>query len=207
MTQIKICGLKYRPDIEVAVEQGADMIGFVFAASKRQVTPDQARILARDIPETVKKVGVFVNESPAEINRIAAMVPLDIVQCHGQETSADLALINHPTIKAFPVKAGRMEGDITAYPDSLILLDAPATQFEGGSGETFDWEALGETELPNERLIIAGGLNVANVGIAIQQFHPFAVDISSGVETNGTKDPEKIIAFIQKVRGAEENEL
>lgn len=196
MTQVKICGLKYRPDIEVAVANGAEMIGFVFAPSKRQVTPDQARILAQGIPDSVKKVGVFVNESPAEINRIAAMVPLDIVQCHGKETEADLAEIEHPTIKAFQVKDGKINGDLTAFPDSLILLDAPIA----GLGETFDWQAIVNSELPKERLIIAGGLNIDNVTAAIEQFQPFAVDVSSGVETNGTKDPEKIITFIQKAK-------
>lgn len=196
MTQVKICGLKYRPDIDVAVANGADMIGFVFAPSKRQVTPDQARILAQHMPDSVKKVGVFVNESPAEINRIAAMVPLDIVQCHGQETAADLAEINYPTIKAFQVKDGQINGDVTAFPDSLILLDAPIA----GLGETFDWQAIVKNELPKERLIIAGGLNIDNVTAAIKQFQPFAVDVSSGVETNGTKDPEKIIKFIQKAK-------
>ncbi|MBC1500824.1 phosphoribosylanthranilate isomerase [Listeria weihenstephanensis] len=200
MTQVKICGLKYRQDIEIAVANGANMIGFVFAASKRQVTPDQARILAQDMPASVKKVGVFVNESPAEINRIAAMVPLDIAQCHGQETPAELAKIEIPTIKAFSVKNGQIIGDITAYPDSLILLDAPAAQFEGGSGEVFDWEALAKSDLPSERLIIAGGLNAGNVPEAIKQFQPLAVDVSSGVETNNTKDPKKIIQFIQKVK-------
>lgn len=196
MTQVKICGLKYRPDIEVAVANGAEMIGFVFAPSKRQVTPDQARILAQGIPESVKKVGVFVNEKPAEINRIAAMVPLDIVQCHGQETAVDLAEIEHPTIKAFQVKDGKINGDLTAFPDSLILLDAPIP----GLGETFDWQAIVNSELPKERLIIAGGLNIDNVTAAIEQFQSFAVDVSSGVETNGTKDPEKIITFIQKAK-------
>lgn len=143
-----------------------------------------------------KKVGVFVNETPAEINRIAALVPLDIVQCHGQETAADLANINYPTIKAFQVKNGKINGDVAMYPNSLILLDAPIA----GHGETFDWQAVVKQCLPKERLMIAGGLDVTNVTTAIQQFQPFAVDVSSGVETDGTKDPEKIIKFIQKAK-------
>ncbi|MBC1307337.1 phosphoribosylanthranilate isomerase [Listeria booriae] len=200
MTQVKICGLKYRTDVDVAVANGADMIGFVFARSKRQVTADQAHMLAKNLPSTVKKVGVFVNESPSEINRIAATVPLDIVQCHGQETPEEVAKINYPTIKAFQVKDGKISGNIEAYPNSLLLLDAPASEYEGGSGETFDWESLNDTILPQEKIIIAGGLNAENVQTAIAKFHPFAVDISSGVETNGTKDPEKIITFIQKAK-------
>ncbi|MBC1226772.1 phosphoribosylanthranilate isomerase [Listeria booriae] len=200
MTQVKICGLKYRTDVDVAVANGADMIGFVFARSKRQVTADQAHMIAKSLPSTVKKVGVFVNESPSEINRIAATVPLDIVQCHGQETPEEVAKINYPTIKAFQVKDGKISGNIEAYPNSLLLLDAPASEYEGGSGETFDWESLNDTILPQEKIIIAGGLNAENVQTAIAKFHPFAVDISSGVETNGTKDPEKIITFIQKAK-------
>ncbi|MBC2323398.1 phosphoribosylanthranilate isomerase [Listeria booriae] len=200
MTQVKICGLKYRTDVDVAVANGADMIGFVFARSKRQVTADQAHMLAKNLPSTVKKVGVFVNESPSEINRIAATVPLDIVQCHGQETLEEVAKINYPTIKAFQVKEGKISGNIEAYPNSLLLLDAPASEYEGGSGETFDWESLNDTILPQEKIIIAGGLNAENVQTAIAKFHPFAVDISSGVETNGTKDPEKITTFIQKAK-------
>ncbi|WP_430535547.1 phosphoribosylanthranilate isomerase [Listeria rocourtiae] len=196
MTQVKFCGLKSRSDIETAIAYGAEMIGFVFAPSKRQVKPDEARLLAENVPSHVKKVGVFVNETPAEINRIAALVPLDIVQCHGQETAADLAKINYPTIKAFQVKNGKVNGDIAMYPNSLILLDAPIA----GHGETFDWQAVVKQYLPKERLMIAGGLDVTNVATAIEQFRPFAVDVSSGVETGGAKDPEKIIKFIQKAK-------
>ncbi|MCD2223992.1 phosphoribosylanthranilate isomerase [Listeria cossartiae] len=200
---VKICGLKKAVDVAAAVENGADMIGFVFAKSKRQVTIEQAHQLAENIPATVKKVGVFVNPTEEELTAAIKGVPLDIVQLHGQEPTEQANRTDAEVIKAFPVKDGKLPPSINDYPNAYILLDAPAEEYEGGSGKTFDWDKINSDALTKNKLIIAGGLNAGNVQVAIKRFEPYAVDISSGVETNGEKNPEKIKNFIKTAKGVE----
>ncbi|EAA0092911.1 phosphoribosylanthranilate isomerase [Listeria innocua] len=198
---VKICGLKKSVDVKAAVENGADMIGFVFAKSKRQVTIEQAHQLAKNIPSNIKKVGVFVNPTEDELTAAIKGVPLDIVQLHGQEPTEQADRTDAEVIKAFPVKEGKLPNNINDYSNAYILLDAPAEEYEGGSGKTFDWDKVNSDLLIKNKLIIAGGLNVENVKEAINRFEPYAVDISSGVETNGEKDPEKIKIFIKTAKG------
>ncbi len=204
--KVKICGLKTMADAKFAAEMGADMIGFVFAKSKRQVNVEEARKMAAVLPDEVLKVGVFVNPDLEEVLFLKENVPLDIIQLHGNETSEFTKQVG-PAIKAFKVRNGEIDGDVSAYQDCLILLDAPPKEFEGGSGETFDWEKMGMRDLPKSRLIIAGGLNPQNVTEAIRIFDPFGVDVSSGVETNDVKDKMKIKAFIENAKGANDNAL
>ncbi|UPH49133.1 phosphoribosylanthranilate isomerase [Listeria innocua] len=198
---VKICGLKKSVDVKAAVENGADMIGFVFAKSKRQVTIEQAHQLAKNIPSNIKKVGVFVNPTEDELTAAIKGVPLDIVQLHGQESTEQADRTDAEVIKAFPVKEGKLPNNINDYSNAYILLDAPAEEYEGGSGKTFDWDKINSDLLIKNKLIIAGGLNTENVKEAISRFEPYAVDISSGVETNGEKDPEKIKIFIKTAKG------
>ncbi|HAA0649596.1 phosphoribosylanthranilate isomerase [Listeria innocua] len=198
---VKICGLKKSVDVKAAVENGADMIGFVFAKSKRQVTIEQAHQLAKNIPSNIKKVGVFVNPTEDELTAAIKGVPLDIVQLHGQEPTEQADRTDAEVIKAFPVKEGKLPNNINDYSNAYILLDAPAEEYEGGSGKTFDWDKINSDLLIKNKLIIAGGLNTENVKEAISRFEPYAVDISSGVETNGEKDPEKIKIFIKTAKG------
>ncbi|MBC1414630.1 phosphoribosylanthranilate isomerase [Listeria innocua] len=198
---VKICGLKKSVDVKAAVENGADMIGFVFAKSKRQVTIEQAHQLAKNIPPNIKKVGVFVNPTEEELTAAIKGVPLDIVQLHGQEPTEQADRTDSEVIKAFPVKEGKLPHNINDYSKAYILLDAPAEEYEGGSGKTFDWDKINSDLLIKNKLIIAGGLNAENVKEAINRFEPYAVDISSGVETNGEKDPEKIKIFIKTAKG------
>ncbi|MBC6117044.1 phosphoribosylanthranilate isomerase [Listeria innocua] len=198
---VKICGLKKSVDVKAAVENGADMIGFVFAKSKRQVTIEQAHQLAKNIPSNIKKVGVFVNPTEEELTAAIKGVPLDIVQLHGQEPTEQADRTDAEVIKAFPVKEGKLPNNINDYSNAYILLDAPAEEYEGGSGKTFDWDKINSDLLIKNKLIIAGGLNTENVKEAISRFEPYAVDISSGVETNGEKDPEKIKIFIKTAKG------
>ncbi|MBC1924587.1 phosphoribosylanthranilate isomerase [Listeria innocua] len=198
---VKICGLKKSVDVKAAVENEADMIGFVFAKSKRQVTIEQAHQLAKNIPSNIKKVGVFVNPTEEELTAAIKGVPLDIVQLHGQEPTEQADRTDAEVIKAFPVKEGKLPNNINDYSNAYILLDAPAEEYEGGSGKTFDWDKINSDLLINNKLIIAGGLNAENVKEAISRFEPYAVDISSGVETNGEKDPEKIKIFIKTAKG------
>ena len=192
MTKVKICGLSTKGAVETAVSVGADYIGFVFAPSKRQVTLDQAAELVKLIPADVNKVGVFVSPSRAQLLEAIDKVGLDMVQIHGQV--ADDLFENLPcaSIQAVQVDG---EGHVPNSQADYLLFDAPVS----GSGQTFDWGKLDTTGLA-QPFFIAGGLNENNVARAIQHFSPFAVDVSSGVETDGQKDHEKIRRFIERVK-------
>ena len=192
MTKVKICGLSTKGAVETAVSVGADYIGFVFAPSKRQVTLDQAAELAKHIPADIKKVGVFVSPSRAELLEAVDKVGLDLVQVHGQ--AADDLFENLPCNS---IQAVRVDGNghIPSSQADYLLFDAPVA----GSGQTFDWGKLDTAGLA-QPFFIAGGLNEDNVARAIQHFSPFAVDVSSGVETDGKKDHEKIRRFIERVK-------
>ena len=192
MTKVKICGLSTPEAVKTAVEAGADYIGFVFAPSKRQVTLEQARQLATGIPKGVQKVGVFVSPQREEVERACQVVGLDLIQVHGAIDDAILQEFPQQTIRAVQV------GKDAAFPDTsadYLLFDAPVA----GSGETFNWQKL-ESQNVTKPCFIAGGLTVDNVADAIRFFHPYAVDVSSGVETNGKKDQEKIKRFIERVK-------
>ena len=192
MTKVKICGLSTKEAVETAVSAGADYIGFVFAPSKRQVTLAQAAELAKLIPSHIQKVGVFVSPSREELLEAIEKIGLDLVQIHGQV--ADDLFENLPcaSIQAMQVDGN---GHVPNSQADYLLFDAPVA----GSGQTFDWGQLDTTEL-SQPFFIAGGLNEANVEEAIQHFTPYAVDVSSGVETDGQKNHEKIRRFIERVK-------
>ena len=192
MTKVKICGLSTKEAVETAVSAGADYIGFVFAPSKRQVTLDQASELAEIIPADVKKVGVFVSPSRAELLEVIDKVSLDLVQVHGQIADDVFEDLPCDSIQAVQVDG---EGHVPHSQADYLLFDAPVA----GSGQTFDWGQLDTTGL-NQPFFIAGGLKEDNVVQAIQHFTPYAVDVSSGVETDGQKDHEKIRRFIERVK-------
>ena len=194
---IKICGLSTDEAVKTAVENGASHIGFVFAKSKRQVTPEQARQLSKDVPKSVKKVGLFVNASLVEIAQTIKVAGLDMVQLHGNESIEFANQLSVPVIKAFGIKDGQLPSDISAFKNHVILLDAPPAQYAGGSGQQFEWEKVELSSLSGYQFFIAGGLNPGNVGKAISFFHPTGVDVSSGVETDGAKDVEKISLFLE----------
>ena len=194
---IKICGLSTDEAVKAAVENGASHIGFVFAKSKRQVTPEQARQLSKDVPKSVKKVGLFVNASLDEIVQTIKVAGLDMVQLHGNESIEFANQLSVPVIKAFGIKDGQLPSDISAFKNHVILLDAPPAQYAGGSGQQFEWEKVELSSLSGYQFFIAGGLNPGNVGKAISFFHPTGVDVSSGVETDGAKDVEKISLFLE----------
>lgn len=191
MTKVKICGLSNIEAVETAVSAGADYIGFVFAPSKRQVTVEQAIELAKFIPSHIQKVGVFVSPSRAELLEAVDKVGLDFVQVHGQVVDKLFENLPCGSIQAVQVDG---DGHVPNSQADYLLFDAPVA----GSGQTFDWGRLDTTELA-QPFFIAGGLNEDNVARAIQHFSPFAVDVSSGVETNGQKDHEKIRRFIERV--------
>lgn len=192
MTKVKICGLSTKEAVKTAVSAGADYIGFVFAPSKRQVTVEQATELAEIIPSHIQKVGVFVSPSLAELLEAVDKVGLDFVQVHGQVVDKLFENLPCGSIQAVQVDG---DGHVSNSQADYLLFDAPVA----GSGQTFDWGQLDTTGLA-QPFFIAGGLNEDNVARAIQHFSPFAVDVSSGVETNGQKDHEKIRRFIERVK-------
>ena len=192
MTKVKICGLSNKEAVETVVSAGADYIGFVFAPSKRQVTLEEAAELAKLIPVNVKKVGVFVSPSRAELLEAIDKVGLDLIQVHGQ-VADDL----FEDLSCASIQAVQMDGNghVPNSQADYLLFDAPVA----GSGKTFDWGQLDTSGLA-QPFFIAGGLNEDNVEEAIQHFTPYAVDVSSGVETDGQKDHEKIRRFIERVK-------
>ena len=192
MTKVKICGLTTKEAVEVAVNSGADYIGFVFAKSKRQVGIKQASHLAQFIPKTVQKVGVFVSPTLMELQEAIVKVPLDLVQIHGEFSDEDFEKLDVPSIRAISVEKTLEEIETKA---DFLLFDAPLA----GSGKTFDWELLKDENI-EKPYFLAGGLTVDNVKQAITFFRPYAVDVSSGVETDGKKDLLKIMRFIESVK-------
>ncbi|SKA01268.1 phosphoribosylanthranilate isomerase [Pilibacter termitis] len=197
---IKICGLKTQEAVQAAVENGATHIGFVFAKSKRKITKQQARSLAKLIPDGIVKVGLFVDEDLTKVKELIEEVPLDMVQLHGSESIDYANEINVPILKAFSVEEGKLPEGIKEFHEHTILLDAPSGKFAGGNGERFEWEKVDVSQLSNYQFFIAGGLTSENVVQAIQYFHPTGVDVSSGVEVNGEKNIRKIKDFIQTVK-------
>lgn len=202
MTFVKICGLKEPEHVQTAIDAGADLIGFVFAPSKREVSIEQARILAKLIPSNIKKVGVFVNADEAFLKEVYNKVPLDYIQYHGDETNALIQHIGLPAIKALSIRNADDVLNAARYDVDYYLFDAPGTDYRGGSGHTFDWSLLEQSNIPREKVILAGGLNPLNVAQAIGLVQPFAVDVSSGVEKDNIKNSALIQSFLQAAKGA-----
>ncbi len=198
--RVKICGLTRLEDVLVAVEAGADAIGLVFyPPSPRYVDLDKAAELARAVPPFVTIVGLFVNADPALVRETLAVVPIHLLQFHGDEDEAYCRQFDRPYMKAARVRPGMdLVQYAAAFPSAqAILLDAFVDGF-GGGGKVFDWSlippALGKP------LVLSGGLDAANVGEAIVRVRPAALDVSSGVEAaKGIKDAEKIRAFCAAV--------
>lgn len=201
MTLVKICGLQKRQHVQTAINAGADLIGFVFAPSKRQVTIDEASALAKDIPERVQKVGVFVNAENDFLQKAYKKVPLDYIQYHGDETNEFIQQVGLPSIKAFSIRTKEDVLQAASYDVDYYLFDAPGTDYRGGSGHSFDWALLDEINIPREKIILAGGLNPDNITAAVRLVQPAGVDVSSGVEQDGVKNEALIKSFLQTAKG------
>lgn len=208
--KVKICGITDVTTAQAAVKYGADAIGLVFAPSKREISVTKAYEIVSSLPLDVLKIGVFVNESRDEIERIASKVGLTHIQLHGEESAAFVASLSLPSIKAISVQGQEDLLAVNQFPSDYILLDGPKGKFHGGNGTPFTWSMVDTSCVNEKKLILAGGLHVENVEEAIAIMKPDMVDVSSGVETNGIKDVEKIKAFIKKVKtlpvGGEQNE-
>jgi phosphoribosylanthranilate isomerase len=199
LIRIKICGICDLESAKVAVEAGADMIGFHFCDSDRRVSPDDVREILEELPVRTTVVGVFIDEQQAEVRRIAEYLDLDLVQLHGSEAPGFQA--GRPVMKVLKVRDGQVRG-ADDWPDP-IMLDSWSADQRGGTGQTWDWE-IARPLLRRRSVFIAGGLQPGNVGKVVSQLKPYGVDVSSGVEARvRAKDPEKVRAFIRAVRLAE----
>ncbi|WP_066061536.1 phosphoribosylanthranilate isomerase [Neobacillus soli] len=200
--KVKICGIT---DVETGItasRYGADAIGFVFAESKRKVSIEKATEIAAHLPKEVFKVGVFVNETKEEIEEIASCVGLTHIQLHGDETASFSESLSLPVIKALSFQGNESLESLKDFPSDFILLDSPKGKYRGGNGTVFNWREVSPQLISSKKVILAGGLHVGNVEDAINIIQPYMVDVSSGVETNGKKDLEKIKTFIEKVKGS-----
>ena len=201
MTKIKICGFTNADNAKEAVLAGIDAIGLVFyEKSPRNVDINSAREIVASLPPFVNRVGLFVNANPSFIDEVLCEVPLDTLQFHGDEGVIDCTQYQMPFIKSVRVS---LDTNVTQIADDFsqasgLLLDSYNSHTYGGTGEVFDWSlACVDIELP---VILAGGLNSDNVAEAIKQVRPYAVDASSGVESEpGVKDVDKIRAFIRQI--------
>ncbi|GAA5786501.1 N-(5'-phosphoribosyl)anthranilate isomerase [Chitiniphilus shinanonensis] len=203
-TRIKICGLRDAATARQAARLGADAIGLVFyGPSPRNVDLATAAAVCAALPPFVSSVGLFVNAEPAFVRQVLAAVPLDVLQFHGDEAPDYCRAFGRPYLKAVRVKPDVNLLEYAArYADARgLLVDAFVEGVPGGTGEAFDWRLL-PPDLPLP-LVLSGGLDPDNVRDAVQRVRPWAVDVSSGVESaRGVKDLERIAAFIDAVRAA-----
>lgn len=205
MIKLKICGLRREEDVLYVNKHLPDYIGFVFAESRRRVEPELVENLGELLHPKIKRVGVFVNEEMDKVSQIAELCKLNVVQLHGDESSQYFEKLKNrlsgiEVWKAIRVKDENSIKCMLAYKADAFVLDAYVDGSYGGAGRTFDWNLAMEAK-KNGNVILAGGLNLKNIKEALGIVHPFAVDISSGVETDGFKDEGKIKDFIYSVRG------
>lgn len=200
MTKIKLCGLSRPCDIEAANELNPEYIGFVFAPkSKRYITPEKAKELKQLLDANIKAVGVFVNEEAENIADLLNRGIVDVAQLHGDEDEDYIKqlrrLTDKPIIKAIRIESERELADAERCSADCVLLDSGA-----GTGTVFDWKLIQNMNRP---YFLAGGLTPGNVENAVNMLHPYAVDVSSGIETDGLKDKTKMAAFAVAVRKEE----
>jgi len=207
---VKICGITSPADARVAVDAGADALGFVFwFMSPRRVDAALAAAIARDLPESVLRVGVFVDAPFDEMTRVADEVGLDLLQLHGDEPPEALLGLPRPVLKAVRVGKGFAPEEAMRYTALAagLVVDTRLpgeTQMPGGTGVPFDWSLIKGLAARVPFLMLAGGLGPSNVAAAIRAVRPHAVDVSSGVEgLPGRKDPEKVRAFVEAARSVE----
>lgn len=197
MTRIKLCGLSRLCDIETANKLKPDYIGFVFAPqSRRYITPEQAVAMKRLLDPGICAVGVFTDETPVGAAELLNRGVIDMAQLHGSEDEAYIRklrkLTDRPIIRAFQIKNGKDAAEAEQSQADYILLDSGA-----GTGTAFNWDLIKNIK---KSYFLAGGLDAENVPYGIKALHPFAVDVSSGIETDGKKDYGKMAAFVAAVR-------
>ena len=204
MVKIKVCGITNSEDGALAAGSGADAIGLVFAESPRKVSVEEAREIADTLPDGVLKVGVFVNEEPGEVLRLAREVGLDYAQLHGDETPETVTFLREAGVKVMKALRVRDAGSLAAmdgYGADLIMLDAWSEKVRGGTGVRFDW-TLAKSLKGRDNIVVSGGLGPDNVREAISFFEPYGVDASSSLEeAPGKKDGERVRRFVSAAKG------
>jgi phosphoribosylanthranilate isomerase len=205
-TRIKVCGMRELGEVAGVVAAGVDAIGLIFVEqSPRYIDPERAREIVASLPPFVDAVGVFVDQDAAAVNEIVRYCGLTMVQLHGAESPAYCAEINCRVMKVFRVRKSLTREDLAPYADKVsgFLFDTFQEKIAGGTGQTFDWNLL-EKLAPPRPVVLAGGLTPENVGEAIRQARPFAVDLNSGVEfAPGRKDLDKVRAAVAQVAAAD----
>jgi len=201
MPEIKICGITNLDDARAAIDAGADYLGFVlYDKSPRAIAPDDLRHLVKKIEGKVKTVGVFANERPLTVARIAADCGLDIVQLCGEEQYDSFRLLPLPVWRVIRIQNGQAVPAPVKWPAERYVLDSSQANLYGGTGTALDWSVAAGIAKEN-KIMLAGGLTPANVATAIRIVRPFGVDVSSGVELrHGKKDHEKMRFFIEVVK-------
>ncbi len=201
---IKICGICSLEAAQTAAESGADLIGFVFADSRRKIDMTTAAAISAAV-KGPGKVGVFVNQPLSEVLEIADFCHLDYLQLHGEESPEYCRSLNRPVIRACRVGPDFTPATLADYPADYLLLDSFVPGQPGGTGLTFDWRSVSlRIGRPRQKFLVAGGLTPENVSEAIHILNPDGVDVSGGVETDGVKNPGKISRFIAAARSAAE---
>jgi len=206
MIKIKICGITNLEDAMLAVEYGADALGFIFyPPSRRCITPEKAKDIIAKLPPLVFRIGVFVDEQPEKIQETVNACRLDGIQFHGSEPPDFCRLFRRRVIKSFRPENEASVKEIADYQVDAFLLDSYHPELMGGTGTTFDWELAVAAKMFGPPVILSGGLDPDNVAEAIRLVKPYAVDVASGVEAfQGKKDPEKLKNFIEQARWASE---
>jgi len=201
MARIKICGLMREQDVEAVNAALPDYIGFVFARSRRQIDAKRARILKLLLNPSIKAVGVFVNEDIENVIKFCKTQVIDVIQLHGDENEDYIKRlknsVSNKIIKAVRVKDRDDIKRAREFSCDYLLLDSYHGKEYGGTGRTFDWSVISDINKP---FFLAGGINLDNVEQAIKLCNPHCIDVSSGVETGGYKDPKKIMDIVEKVR-------
>jgi phosphoribosylanthranilate isomerase len=203
MTLIKICGITNAGDARVAADAGADAVGLIFAESPRRVGVEEARRISIALPENIIRVGVFVDEEPAEVSRISREVGLDLAQLHGEETPEAVSAVRESGVKvmkALRIRDATSLEALDGYEADLILLDKYSERARGGTGERFDWEAA-KSVRGRDNIVVSGGLGPENVREAVEFFEPYGVDASSSLEDGpGNKNGELVRRFVLAAR-------
>jgi len=194
-------------DVMLAVETGADAIGMIFAPSVRRIAESAAKHIAANLPPFITPVGVFVNPTRDEIERVRDIFPDLVVQLHGEESPSFVSSLDGKIIKAIHVAVEAndpqaIEREANLHPRAIVMFDTSANGAHGGTGVVFNWKLIAPAAR-NRQVIVAGGLTPQNVGACVRTLHPYGVDVRSGVETDGRKDPNKMRDFVKAVRDSD----
>ncbi|NLG17598.1 MAG: phosphoribosylanthranilate isomerase [Fibrobacter sp.] len=200
--RVKICGITRYEDARIAVSLGVDALGFIFhEGSPRNIKPSAAREITSQLPPFVSRVGVFVNQDLRTVVSIAQAAGIDTIQLHGSESPELCSQLPYPVIKAFSIRADSDLSLLQTYKTAGFLLDTWHQQMYGGTGSTFDWQIAQRACSQFDNIILAGGLNPANLEEALSSVHPFGIDLNSGVEVKpGIKNPVKMREAIRIVK-------